>query len=371
MQMENYMQLFPLLKYFPYYNGARFQTDEADLAQLILERDLKEHFFMKSDAAALVAFAVRNASVTAGSLSRQSYLAEIQKALQKNEQALPMQILPMVQKKLAIKNEMVSIHGGVSTMGTGRWAKKSHTREKQINVAPFLMSKYTVMQDEFESVMGYNPSYIKGQEFPAESISWYEAVEYCNKRSLMEELTPAYNIDKENPPSDYDDDRVYLGGVATGIDPLKWNVTWDRKSNGYRLPTQAEWEYACRAETTGDFYTGDFINTEQANFNNNHIMPVGQFAPNAWGLYDMHGNIWEWCWDSLEESSLVGTTSNYGTSPGRWKYKRMVRGGAYCYGSMSISSWYAMCREPYRLGYLGPYGIRLVRSKNIWRYIDG
>jgi formylglycine-generating enzyme required for sulfatase activity len=228
-------------------------------------------------------------------------------------------------------------------MGTGRWAKKSHARERRVNVAPFLMSKYTVLQDEFEKLMGYNPGYIKGPEFPAEGISWYEAVEYCNKRSLREELTPAYIIDKENPPPDYDDDQ----------DSLKWNVVWDRSANGYRLPTEAEWEYACRAGTTTDFYTGDFINTEQANYNNNHIMPAGQFAPNPWGLYDMHGNIWEWCWDSPGSVSLS-------------KYKRIIRGGAYCYGSTSISSWYTMIREQYRLGYLGPYGIRLVRSKKIW-----
>jgi formylglycine-generating enzyme required for sulfatase activity len=364
MGLNNYLVLFSFLMDSLYFNETRFQTDgppeETHAAQLILERDLREHFFMDSKAAALIASAVRNAFGPRGRISQRRYLEEIKKALRQNEQgerAYTTQAAQTGRNIPAVKNDMLNIPGGVSVMGTGRWAKKSHAQERRVNVAPFLMSKYTVLQDEFENIMGYNSSYIKGAEFPAESICWYEAVEYCNRRSLREDLTPAYIIDKENPPSDYDDDQ----------DNLKWNVIWDRSANGYRLPTEAEWEYACRAGTASDFYTGNFINTEQANYNNNHIMPAGQFAPNPWGLSDMHGNIWEWCWDSPWDGYSAEIKAH---TPGRLlslsKYKRIVRGGAYCYGSTSISSWYTMIREQYRLGYMGPYGIRLVRSKKIW-----
>ncbi|GHU52084.1 hypothetical protein FACS189496_1610 [Bacilli bacterium] len=343
MRRNNYLLLLSLLMNSPYVDAMRFKSDEADLARIVLERDLQEHFFMERETASLIASVVKRVFDADGFVSRQRYLEEIERVLQKSEQ-------DAAQKATTLKNDMVSIPGGTFTMGTGRGARQYHVREKYIRVAPFFMSQYTVLQDEFENLMGYNPAYIKGPEFPAESISWYEAVEYCNKRSIMEGFTPVYSIDKENPPPDYEDDR----------DPLKWNVTWDKNADGFRLPTQAEWEYACRAGTTGDFYSGDFINTGQANYNNNYIVPSGQFAPNSWGLYDMHGNIWEWCWDSLWDNGVQAFC------PCSYKYKRIIRGGAYCYGSTSISSWYAMPSEQYRLGYIGPYGIRLVRSNYIW-----
>ncbi|MFH1845451.1 MAG: formylglycine-generating enzyme family protein [bacterium] len=151
---------------------------------------------------------------------------------------------------------------------------------------PFRLATHEVTQAEWAAVMATDPSYFAGcDRCPVESVSWLDAVLYCNRRSELEQLTPAYEIA---------DDAV----------------TWRREADGYRLPTEAEWEYACRAGTTTRYHTGDCLGTDQANFNGYgpgtdcpegmyraESIPVGSFTANAWGLYDMHGNVFEWCWD--------------------------------------------------------------------------
>jgi formylglycine-generating enzyme required for sulfatase activity len=165
------------------------------------------------------------------------------------------------------------------------------------------------------------------------NVSWYDAIEYCNKRSEQEGLTPAYTIDKsQSDPNN-----------QSNNDKLKWLVTWNQETNGYRLPTEAEWEYACRAGTTGPFNTGENITTDQANYDGNYPYNnnptgmnrggptyLGSFEPNSWGLYDMHGNMWEWCWDwdgdyprLYFENSM---TNPVGPSSGK---SRIRRGGSW------------------------------------------
>ena len=171
-------------------------------------------------------------------------------------------------------SNMVCIDGGTFMMGSpsNEANRSSDEIQHQVTVSSFYMGKYEVTQKEYQEVMGTNPSNFKGDNFPVESVSWYDAVNYCNRLSQREGLTPTYTVNGKN-------------------------VTWNQNANGYRLPTEAEWEYACRAGTTTPFSTGNSITTSQASYLRSSTTAVGSYSPNPWGLYDMHGNVLEWCWD--------------------------------------------------------------------------
>ncbi len=220
------------------------------------------------------------------------------------------------------------ITGGTFNMGSPddeAWRSADETQHS-VTVSDFYMSAYEVTQQEYQDVMGDNPSNFSGQNLPVESISWLNAVAYCNARSEQEGLTPVYTID----------------GTS---------VSWDRSANGYRLPTEAEWEYACRAGTTTPFNTETSISAEESNywgdypymiednyFNQSNLetqpgvyrqttVEVNSFSPNAWGLYNMHGNVGEWVWDYYGEYSAEaaadGTTlpKTFAAHTGR-RYRR-------------------------------------------------
>jgi formylglycine-generating enzyme required for sulfatase activity len=182
-------------------------------------------------------------------------------------------------------------------------------RHKVILTRDFLMGKYPVTEALWESVMGSNPSHFKGVNKPVEKVSWFDVVEFCNKLSKREGLEPAYTINGEN-------------------------VTCNWSAKGYRLPTEAEWEYSARSGQRFK-YAGSNNVDEVAWYTNNsgkETHPVGLKKPNGFGLYDMSGNVFEWCWDRFGDYSS-GTQTDP-TGPDRGPI-RVIRGGCWRYYARS------------------------------------
>jgi sulfatase modifying factor 1 len=162
---------------------------------------------------------------------------------------------------------MVAIPPGRVTLSDRRTQ-----RRWSAEVAPFEMAAFPVTQWQYDQIIGERPSAARGDRLPVEGVSWWDAIRFCNALSRREGLTATYRLDGES-------------------------VEWHPTANGYRLPTEAEWEYACRAGTTGPRYGRlDEIAWYRDN-SDERMHDVGGKRPNPWGLYDMLGNVWDWCWD--------------------------------------------------------------------------
>ncbi|MEG4864287.1 MULTISPECIES: SUMF1/EgtB/PvdO family nonheme iron enzyme [unclassified Microcoleus] len=199
--------------------------------------------------------------------------------------------------------DMVYIPGGTFMMGspaTERGREGYESPQHQVTVPAFYAGKYPITQAQWQAVMGNIPSFFRGEKSPVESVNWHDAVEFCRKLS-------------------------------------------EKTGKIYRLLSESEWEYACRAGTTTPFYFGETITTDLANYDGNypfggepkglnraHTMDVGSFPPNPFGLYDMHGEVWEWCSDKWHDNYDGAPTDGSSWETGTSDY-RVLRGGSCWY----------------------------------------
>lgn len=204
--------------------------------------------------------------------------------------------------------------------------RDDRTKEKwSAEIEPFLLNKFPVTQDLYFETTSENPSSFKGNSLPVETVTYKDAVIFCNKLSVQNNLTLCYLI--------YDESE---------------EITFEKSANGFRLPTEAEWEYACKAGTTGIRY-GELINIAWYKDNSgNKTHNVGQKTPNAWGLYDMLGNVWEWCSDLYD-------TEVYGSY-------RIFRGGGFCDLERSVMATTRRRSHPLKFK-IDDLGFRIAKNK--------
>jgi len=220
------------------------------------------------------------------------------------------------------KIEWVEIPGGMFGMGSpaNEPERDDNERKHMVTLSAFKMSKYAVTFEQYDA--------------------------FCDEMGFQK-------------PGDE--------GWGRGKRPVI-NVNWEDANNfalwmGCRLPTEAEWEYACRAGTTTAFNTGNSLSKSQANYGGSKTTPVGSYPPNAWGLYDMHGNVWEWCNDWLDDYSTSAQTNPKGPSEASKDYgsRRVSRGGSWNYDARHCRS--ASRRSNHPDDSYGNLGFRLVFPK--------
>ena len=262
---------------------------------------------------------------------------------------------------------------GTTITGTESWTPTSSVfvSERKLTIPDLIVSDHEVTRGEYKAVMGSVPRYtasaydkdgnkLTGDDVlnnPVNYVSWYDALVYCNKLSIKENLTPCYSIDGSTDPDDW-------GAVPTEWDDPLCRVTWDAatcnfEADGYRLPTEAEWEWLARGGENYIYFAGSDTVGKVAwytgNTNDTGTREVKTKAPNGYGLYDMSGNVLEWCWDWY--GSISDSTAADGAASGD---DRVLRGGSWSVLGIGCQ---VSCRDydyPYYL--YTRYGFRVVRN---------
>ncbi len=245
---------------------------------------------------------------------------------------------------MSVNDNFVLLEGGSFIMGSPDSERQRGADEvsHEVTVSAFYADPFEVTQKDYEAVMGENPSFFLGEELPVENVTWYDAVEYCNRLSELRGLTPAYTIDRNT-------------------------VSWNRAADGYRLLTEAEWEYAARGGTETIYSFGNQVHSDYANFegsypylieenyvsrrnsevvtseNRGTTVAVDELPPNAFGLYNMHGNVAEWCFDYYGEYDLNDSSDPAGAVNG---CLRVNRGGSYNDFGKHLRSAYRSATNP-------------------------
>lgn len=257
-----------------------------------------------------------------------------------------------------VDDGFVLLQGGAFTMGSPESERQRQADETQhsVTLSPFYLSPFEITQKAYMEITGVNPSNFHGDNLPVENVTWYDAVHFCNALSEKQGLKPAYVI-------------------------TDTQVTWDRSANGYRLPSEAEWEYAARAGTTTVFHDGEQITSEQANFagkypylieenyaahknkqvvistSRGETMEVNTLAPNTFGLYHMQGNVAEWCFDYYGDYGTAAAQDPAGKLSGSL---RVNRGGSWNDYGKHLRSAYRSVKNP--SNYEPTIGLRLARN---------
>lgn len=228
---------------------------------------------------------------------------------------------------------MVVVPAGEFDMGsleTEKYHNKDEGPVRHVRITHKLeVSQFEITQDVWQKVMGWNPCEDRGPRRPVTNVEWYDCIVFCNRLSKM--------LGFERPYSGWGED-----------------VVCDWSANGFRLPTEAEWEYLCRAGTRTAYSTGDRVHSDPGKAvcdaldcigwyrYNSHgrLHLVGEQEPNAFGLYDMHGNVWEWCWDRYQ-SDAYSKADNVDPKGPASGHNRVLRGGCY-------DSYEEACRSAFR-----------------------
>ncbi|MCL1991712.1 MAG: formylglycine-generating enzyme family protein [Spirochaetes bacterium] len=265
--------------------------------------------------------------------------------------------------------ETVDIPSGTFTMGSPESEKGSFPRERPqrpVTVSAFRMGKFPVTQAQWIEVMGENPvlfdSVHFGRHRPVVQVSWFDAIVFANRLSVKGGLTPAYRINGSPNPDDWGSPPT--AASSPNID--HWNaVEMTPGSSGWRLPTEAQWERAARADTVAAFSNGAENwedNTSVGGISwfslnsEDRTRDVGTKAANPWGLHDMHGNVFEWVWDWFADYPPYAQTNPTGPDSGA---VRVIRGGSWQHSAFFARSADRLLAVPFLLN--ASLGLRLAR----------